>query len=72
MEAESPDDLREWVDAFDITHLVGGDYDRSVWKAFHVQNSRPQYALVGRDFVVDLVTTDHDEATDRALELLDE
>ena len=72
VETESRDQLEEWVDAFGITFPVGGDYDRSVFKTYKVKNSRPQYAIVTRDFTVDLVTTVHSEAEARVLELLAE
>ena len=72
VDVDSVDDVNAWAAEFDVTAKVGGDYDRSVWKAYHVQSGRPQYAVIDRDFVVQLVTRDHDEAEAEAVRLLSE
>jgi len=70
IEVESTADVAEWVEEFDVTGRVGWDTDRSVWKTYHVESGRPQYAVIDQDFVLLEVTRDHDLAEDVALDAL--
>jgi hypothetical protein len=51
-------DMAQWVDEFEISHPVGGDYDDAVWDAYTETYGRPQFAVIDRDF--DLVYVDRD------------
>ena len=70
MEVEDQADLASWVEEFDLTHPVGGDYDWRVWDAFHLTDGRPQYAVIDTDFVLIHVGTNRVEAEEIAAGLL--
>jgi hypothetical protein len=70
VETETRADLAEWVESFDITHPVGGDYAWRVWEAYHQQEGRPQWVVIDRDFVLVHGGRIQSEAEDLAASLL--
>ncbi len=69
-DTDSTDDLQDWVDEFDVTHLVGGDYDDAIFDAFSEGAGRPQFAVIDRDFDLVHVGRDQDEAQQVVLDSL--
>lgn len=58
------------MDAFGITHPVGGDYDEAVWDLYALQAGRPQYIVIDRRFDVVHIGRDRNEAESLAASLL--
>lgn len=61
------DEVQEWIDGFEITHVVGDDGDRAVLELYTDRPGRPQYAVVDRGFDVVDIGLSRDEAFEAVL-----
>lgn len=48
----TPDNLRTWTTAYNVTFPVLGDPEKSVFKTYVPQTLLPAFAIVGRDGVI--------------------
>lgn len=66
----SADQLDQWVERYEITHPVAGDFDRAILDLYTERPGRPQYAIVNRDFQLVVVGLNRTAAFERIEELL--